>query len=123
MLFDFLKKGLPPMPSQCAMKLKNILEIKCLNGDSNYSAHHNITVVGSSNIYWLQLYSETGILLKNVTSKTADFNYSISGIDHHIKLKAFITAINRQGRSDSVVLEGAVDERTIGTMEGNQLLL
>jgi len=111
------------MPSQCVMKLKNILEIKCLNGDSNYSVNHNITVVGSSNIYWLQLYSETGILLKNVTSKTADFNCSISGIDHHIKLKAIITAINRQGRSDSVVLEGAVDEKTIGTMEGNQLLL
>ena len=87
-------KGLPPMPSRCAMQMRSHLEIKCLNGELNdmeklMNDDNNVSsAIGSSNIYWLQLYSvKTGLLIRNLSSLNAHFN--IPGLDPNIKFKVF----------------------------------
>lgn len=43
--------------------------------------------------------------------------FRMSGVDVSSRVAAVITAVNRQGRSESVTLEGAV-ERAVGSRAG-----
>lgn len=125
------------MPTQCVMHSlsKGVLEVKCRNGsagrnllpdggagDSNDEEDSDISFSGSSNVYWLQLYNaDTGVLLRNMSSKVAP-QFNVSGIDPSTRVAAVITTTNRQGRSESVTLEGAV-ERAVGSRAGQFLEL
>ena len=51
----------------------------------------------------------------DVVDKVAQFR--MSGVDVSSRVAAVITAVNRQGRSESVTLEGAV-ERAVGSRAG-----
>jgi len=69
-------------------------------------------------VFWLQLYNpDTGQLLRNVSSRVAQFR--VSGVDFSTRVAAVITAVNRQGRSESLTLEGAV-ERAVGSRAANE---
>lgn len=128
--------GLPPIPTQCVMHSlsKGILEVKCRNGSAtprspsamDASVGHSpegdeedsdYSMSGSSNLYWLQLYNaDTGVLLRNMSNKVSP-HFNVSGIDPSTRVAAIITTTNRQGRSESVTLEGAV-ERAVGSRAG-----
>lgn len=138
-----LNEGLPPTPTQCVLQSlsKGILEVRCRNsskgsaeketeessetgsGDSENKDEYvddddeDVLVSGSSNVYWLQLYSaDTGVLLRNMSNKVAP-HFSLSGIDPSTRVAAIVMTINKQGRSEAVTLEGAV-ERAVGSRAG-----
>lgn len=75
-------KGLPATPSHCVMHsaANGILEVKC-GGDSDVDdaktpGGHELATGGSSNVFWLQLYNpDTGLLLRNVSSKVLSRHY------------------------------------------------
>jgi len=121
-IFNIVKEGLPATPSHCVMHSASngILEVKC-DGDAHDAGSpggHELVTGGSSNVFWLQLYNpDTGLLLRNVSSKVGQFR--MSGVDVSSRVAAVITAVNRQGRSESVTLEGAV-ERAVGSRAANE---
>lgn len=80
----------------------------------------DVSMSGSSNVYWLQLYNaDTGVLLRNMSTKVAP-HFNVSGIDPNTRVAAVVLTTNRQGRSEPVTLEGAV-ERAVGSRAGEQL--
>ena len=120
-------------PSQCVMHSlsKGILEVKCRNSSAAAAASRlglegvddedDLSMSGSSNVYWLQLYNaDTGVLLRNMSNKAGP-QFTVSGIDpESTRVAAVITTANRQGRSESVTLEGAV-ERAVGSRAGKNI--
>lgn len=143
--FKIVKEGLPPTPTQCALQSlsKGVLEVKCRNsskgsaeketedssesgsGDSDSKDEdgddedEDVLVSGSSNVYWLQLYNaDTGLLLRNMSNKVAP-HFSLPGIDPSTRVAAILMTINKQGRSEAVTLEGAV-ERAVGSRAANE---
>jgi hypothetical protein len=77
----------------------------------------DVLVSGSSNVYWLQLYNaDSGVLLRNMSNKASP-HFNVSGIDPSTRVAAIVMTINRQGRSEAVTLEGAV-ERAVGSRAG-----
>ena len=129
------------MPTQCAMQSlsKGVLEVKCRNAskgavaakaegdeenidaaaaDADDVDDADVLMSGSSNVYWLQLYNaDTGALLRNMSNKAPHFN--LSGIDPSTRVAAVVITTNRQGRSEPVTLEGAV-ERAVGSRAGEK---
>nr|CAH0104441.1 unnamed protein product [Daphnia galeata] len=146
--FKIVKEGLPPTPSQCVMQSlsKGVLEVKCRNvskgvavketedgsesdngsgdGDSrdedgDDDEDEDVLVSGSSNVYWLQLYNaDSGVLLRNMSNKASP-HFNVSGIDPNTRVAAIVMTTNRQGRSEAVTLEGAV-ERAVGSRAANE---
>ncbi|XP_046649564.1 muscle M-line assembly protein unc-89-like [Daphnia pulicaria] len=79
----------------------------------------DVLVSGSSNVYWLQLYNaDSGVLLRNMSNKASP-HFNVSGIDPSTRVAAIVMTINRQGRSEAVTLEGAV-ERAVGSRAANE---
>lgn len=106
---------------------KGVLEVKCRNSSAAAAASQlglegldeegDLSMSSSSNVYWLQLYNaDTGVLLRNMSNKAAP-HFNVSGVDPSTRVAAVITTTNRQGRSESVTLEGAV-ERAVGSRAG-----
>ena len=82
----------------------------------------DVSMSGSSNVYWLQLYNaDTGVLLRNISNKAAP-HFNVTGIDPSTRVAAVVITTNRQGRSEPVTLEGAV-ERAVGSRAGEINLL
>lgn len=99
--------------------VKTTLEVRCNNvsHESDYHENGDALISGSTNVYWLQLYNaETGALLRNMSNKAAPW-FNVTGIELATRIAAVITAVNRQGRSESVTLEGAL-ERAVGSRSG-----
>lgn len=97
--------------------LRTALEVRCNNVSRERIHQESEPVNGSSNVYWLQLYNaETGALIRNMSSKVAPW-FNITGIELTTRVSAVITAVNRQGRSESITLEGAL-ERAVGSRSG-----
>lgn len=79
----------------------------------------DVLVSGSSNVYWLQLYNaDSGVLLRNMSNKASP-HFNVSGIDPNTRVAAIVMTTNRQGRSEAVTLEGAV-ERAVGSRAGER---
>jgi len=79
----------------------------------------DVLVSGSSNVYWLQLYNaDSGVLLRNMSNKASP-HFNVSGIDPSTRVAAIVMTTNRQGRSEAVTLEGAV-ERAVGSRAGEK---
>lgn len=121
---------------------RGVLEVKCRNGskgvvvkevedgsdgsggdggdDNDEDADEgDVSMSGSSNVYWLQLYNaDTGALLRNMSNKVAP-HFNLSGIDPNTRVEAVVITTNRQGRSEPVTLEGAV-ERAVGSRAGEK---
>lgn len=120
---------------------RGVLEVKCRNAskgaivkeaegesdgsgserdDDNIEADDaDVLMSGSSNVYWLQLYNaDTGALLRNMSNKAAP-HFNLTGIDPSTRVAAVVITTNRQGRSEPVTLEGAV-ERAVGSRAGEK---
>ena len=84
--------------------------------DQRTEEEPEVMISSSSLVYWLELYdAETGQLLRNVSHAVPRF--SVAGIDPGTRVAAVVTSANRQGRSEPVRLEGAV-ERAVGSRAG-----
>ena len=101
--------------------LRTALEIRC-NNVSREKDHLESESANGSTVYLLQLYNaETGALIRNMSNKLTPW-FNITGIELTTKVSAIITAVNKQGRSDSVTLEGAL-ERAVGSRSGTRRIL
>lgn len=122
---------------------RGVLEVKCRNGVSkgvpalvkefeqgdeseadgggdDDGDEGDVSMSGSSNIYWLHLYNaDTNALLRNMSNKVAP-HFNLSGIDPNTRVEAVVVTTNRQGRSEPVTLEGAV-ERAVGSRAGEKI--
>ena len=89
------------------------------DGDGDDDEDEDVLVSGSSNVYWLQLYNaDSGVLLRNMSNKASP-HFNVSGIDPNTRVAAIVMTTNRQGRSEAVTLEGAV-ERAVGSRAGER---